>query len=766
MADDSKAGTWSLALTASEHPATESMLLPSQMKDGKPASSEEAAFEPDNRTLVAESEFAPGGQYRCIVKLQIRYEKQGADDERYAMGTGWLIRPDLLVTAGHCVYDWSQDGGLGRAVSVKAWIGYNGKKSINSRSVQFRQGVQIVTTSGWLSSADNRTNDVSFVRLDSPFVDPPATPLTPFRFAGTPGTGTDILGVVGYPGDMSFNGEKGAQMYEEFGLVKFDITTSDQHMLNYRISTYAVLRQKDRISIGAHVYGGSKQNSASPIMSQWGNPYKDYIAIFDKKLALAKGKGITFVALEHTESDMDDAAEGFFDVFKSVVKVVAPIAGNVLQVATPFLGPIGAPVAAIAGTALGVASKLTESSMAESSMGGSISTRGIAERAALGEAALQTVLKMDHDAVQESGIFDTMKSVYAKLGPVVTKVAPKLIPALVEPALRVALDQIQKSQAAPGAESAINALSSFSVPPPPASFKSVKLDAATESFSTALTTAMPTPKTDGAEGFMDIFSSIVQTGLKVVPIVAPALGKLLGGTESEMEPTPTEAAMTKLFQRAAMGEAALQALIKHHSEDKEEGFFGDFLDTVQNIGSQVIKVAPSVIQTAAPIVLQLLKTSSTESAIVGDPTSQTPGPKKGPKHKPSVAEWLNDTTSMSLLTGTPTGHPSANADKTKTRSKMAVRFMTASQTARPTGFEEGSTRMPLESTGGATPRSDVTRDASHSPTQTRNMNLRESDVEGDESQSLPPTDMATVPDKSAPPDVPQEVQRDGMQWQS
>ena len=93
----------------------------------------------------------------AIVKLFMRYERQAADDQRYAMGTGWLIRPDLLVTAGHCAYDWSQmEGkGFGRAIEIKAYIGYNGKSSVGTANVQFRTGAKIVTTEGWLRSCAN-----------------------------------------------------------------------------------------------------------------------------------------------------------------------------------------------------------------------------------------------------------------------------------------------------------------------------------------------------------------------------------------------------------------------------------------------------------------------------------------------------------------------------------------------------------------------------------------------------------------------------------
>ena len=73
-------------------------------------------------------------QILAIVKLFLRYEFGGAD--QWAHGTGWLIRPDILVTAGHCAYDWGHR--LGRAVEVKAYIGYKGRDQLNDPNVQFR----------------------------------------------------------------------------------------------------------------------------------------------------------------------------------------------------------------------------------------------------------------------------------------------------------------------------------------------------------------------------------------------------------------------------------------------------------------------------------------------------------------------------------------------------------------------------------------------------------------------------------------------------
>lgn len=106
--------------------------------------------------------------------------------------------------------------------------------------------------------------------------------------------------------------------------------------------------------------------------------------------------------------------------------------------------------------------------------------------------------------------------------------------------------------------------------------------------------------------------------------------------------------MTRVFQRAVMGEAALQALIKYHGDVKEPEFsFGDFVGTVQKIGAQVLKVAPVVINTAAPIALALLKTASntgtTESGFaLGPPLAP---PSKATQSGETVADFLNGTDS-------------------------------------------------------------------------------------------------------------------------
>ena len=177
----------------------------------------------------------------AIVKLEMSYEGMPVGSEMASMGTGWLIRPDLLVTAGHCVYDHSgNDGqGFGRVRIMQCHIGYNGRDSMKDESVQTRFAKRIVTTGEWIDSRDNRNRDVAFVQLEKPFTGN----LRLFSYAPTPVKGTEMLGVVGYPGDMHLDdsdgiSEIGAQMYELYQEVKYNREDNALNMLQYRLSTF------------------------------------------------------------------------------------------------------------------------------------------------------------------------------------------------------------------------------------------------------------------------------------------------------------------------------------------------------------------------------------------------------------------------------------------------------------------------------------------------------------------------------------------------
>lgn len=191
---------------------------------------------------------------QAIVKLFLKYEGQPAM-AKWPIATGWLIRPDLLVTAGHCAFDWghnreylsasqhqellteSNSLPVGRLVQVKCYIGYNGHESIHDTraQVQFRSGKRVATTLEWLTAKNNRNFDVAFIQVDKPF-----TGVTSFQFVDTPLSGTSSIGVVGYPGDLKDEKTKevGAHMYEMFLSTTYNLAESQWRMLEYHIDTY------------------------------------------------------------------------------------------------------------------------------------------------------------------------------------------------------------------------------------------------------------------------------------------------------------------------------------------------------------------------------------------------------------------------------------------------------------------------------------------------------------------------------------------------
>lgn len=172
----------------------------------------------------------------AIVKIQSCFVNRDTGESLWMMGTGWLIRPDLLVTAGHVVYDWGRR--LGAATQIKCYIGYNGRDSVKGPDVQPRYGKTIVTTAEWITAVDNRPRDVAFIQVHKPFTGA----LRTFGFVDTPASDTCLLGVVGYPGDKALDSggrtETGAQMYEQFKKTTYSLDSGARHMIEYKVSTF------------------------------------------------------------------------------------------------------------------------------------------------------------------------------------------------------------------------------------------------------------------------------------------------------------------------------------------------------------------------------------------------------------------------------------------------------------------------------------------------------------------------------------------------
>ena len=95
-----------------------------------------------------------------VCKLVGQYKKNQADTHIVALhGTGWLTAKDLVVTAGHVIYDSTdQWGGL---TSMKVFIGYHGNDASNLKS---RYGKFVAVPTEWVKDLDAKY-DVGFVSV-------------------------------------------------------------------------------------------------------------------------------------------------------------------------------------------------------------------------------------------------------------------------------------------------------------------------------------------------------------------------------------------------------------------------------------------------------------------------------------------------------------------------------------------------------------------------------------------------------------------------
>lgn len=149
----------------------------------------------DDRKAVADVRANP---YCWICSLEITPPNRGVN----FFGTGWLIGPRTVVTAGHCVYcnPWKDEDsgrtyGSGPARSIKVIAGRKGRSGLAAANA-----VNLFSVDEWTRSQDERY-DFGAILLDQPI----GTQLGFFGFAAA--TDRELEGppamnvnVAGYPG--------------------------------------------------------------------------------------------------------------------------------------------------------------------------------------------------------------------------------------------------------------------------------------------------------------------------------------------------------------------------------------------------------------------------------------------------------------------------------------------------------------------------------------------------------------------------------------
>ncbi|KAK0714490.1 trypsin-like cysteine/serine peptidase domain-containing protein [Lasiosphaeris hirsuta] len=598
---------------------------------------------------------------QAIVKLIMRYEGMGPDDKRYAIGTGYLVSADTLITAGHCVFDINHESkkGLGRVTEMKVFIGYSGKKSVDTGGVQQRKAASVATTVEWVTSG-NRRGDVAFVRLDKAFTGN----LRLFTYKDTPLAQPDVmLGIVGYPGDKDVDSEKGAEMYELMESNTYNLEKNPYNMLSYTISTFkgqsgSPVLQRDRSGltvIGTHCYGETPRNSASVIGGPYGVSYATFLTSLttpDPAIPSITSLPISTL-LSSTESFLrtDTNTEGFLDILKNIGRVVTPVAQATLPFVSPLLGPLGAPVSAIGGIALGALAKAVSESLlaGETPAGTPISlVPGTAERAVLAESALQAVLRMERSPASEK-LLGAIRNKYTGSGFTrahADKLGRQMVPLLSQAGLRLATTEGLVKKEAQWAGGAAQL---------PISHHEGGMSTGDSNADDLIKTAgeVPIKRATGTaetESFFGDISSFLSKGLSVAkPVLLTSaraglekideiLSKKGSGTEAALVDdgrgvVSDEKAAALLAHRAVVAECALQAVVEADKEAlkesvilggadgaRQEGFFDGLLKTVQVIGPAVLSVAPAVLETAVPHLLSAV--AGTEADVVAPPPAK------------------------------------------------------------------------------------------------------------------------------------------------
>ncbi|KAJ8456598.1 hypothetical protein ONZ45_g18657 [Pleurotus djamor] len=616
MSTSTMAATWILDIPGRPQISAEAESIVSETHNAG-AEGESIIGGIDARERINAIDFADGGKYRSVVKIQSRFNSPNG--EVWMMGTGWLVNADTLITAGHVVYDRSY--GFGACTQLKCYVGFDGVDSIKE-GAQPRYGQYVATTQNWAtptpSGLNDRPHNVAFIRVHKPFVGN----LNVFKFADTEPSASLMLGVVGYPGDKDLKGEKGAEMYGEFVRTTFDLNTDKLHMITYFLSTYGgqsgapvIAKTKEGlVVIGTHCYGagnGIPGNSGNSIGGKWGNPYTKYLNLFNQqKTSFApQTNKIRVVPLDsvavpsdprnppapspvkpptprtpvdpvtshnpspvYRPSDDNHVEEGFFDVLKSIARV----GSSVVTAGAPFLGPIGSIVAPVAGGLLGAIAGQESTISAVINRSGEPIAPGTAERAVLAEASLQGVLNLldqdpNHPVLQT--VLSDMSKQYLDYAPKVDEIAMALAPQLTECALDIAGFKFDRAVKAPQSQEATVDLT----PKPLTGIPLGEAGGIDEPFVEGLLSAT-VPVAGAEEGAFDFLGGLITKAVSVAkPLVSRAakyavtdiIPHLLNGAgaESSFESTTTvspaaQSASQLVFKRALVADAALTALRK------------------------------------------------------------------------------------------------------------------------------------------------------------------------------------------------------------
>ncbi|KAI1421531.1 extracellular metalloprotease [Xylaria sp. FL1777] len=569
------------------------------------------------------------GKFRAIVKLFLLYEGQTKgkpeNEVSWATATGWLISRDVVVTAGDCAFNHSNQ--LGRLVKVQALVGYTGPCANDKSEPNFksRWGTAVATSPAWVDTDEGSPqHDVSFIKLSRPFGEDEVKTL--FSWIQTPHSQKAAnLGVVGYPGDtVDEFGDRGTRMYEMFKKTDYDLDSTTFNVLEYQIDTYGgnsgcpVFNDRESLrAIGVHVLGGYKFNSASVISGSYGNSFEAYLQVASglddekKKDGTQPSKDRPWLWLTHLttiESANDDPVTTTITKAKIVNATVPP---NILDYKNPIsYGPVAGPLIGIlASAAITAAGRLAADSCHESDVQALANTRpydGLLGRAILAECALQCFLNIENEEEQKQ-FYPFLGPVVAALKPFVIRIAPRLLKGILEPSMRLILASVVTSSS-------------------DTTYKGKKRKTPAE-----LDTGFGRKLTDEEDTFLTNLMKKVEDDSQAVKSfysTSATIGDVIGGAFKKAGPILTDVAriglpllldpesshleheethLDPLAHRAILAEACLQAYIYHAKDTQDEQTFPDIVKYLKDFGPKIMRASPFVARFMGPVVADILR---------------------------------------------------------------------------------------------------------------------------------------------------------------
>lgn len=224
----------------------------------------EAVFQPDNRKRVADFADPAAFPWRALCRLVITTGSGGG-----LLGTGWLISPRVVVTAGHCVYvhpdpDQGEFGPPGFAAQVRVTPAYlDGDEPFGSQTSDDLHTVEVWATQGGQTLA-GRQSDYGAIILPTPV----EVGFFGYGVYDDPDLAGMTVNVYGYPADK----DGGSAAWGDFR----KLVGVQPRQLFYNLSTYGgqsgcpvFVKGGDEVTaVGIHNYGGTSSNSATRITAE------------------------------------------------------------------------------------------------------------------------------------------------------------------------------------------------------------------------------------------------------------------------------------------------------------------------------------------------------------------------------------------------------------------------------------------------------------------------------------------------------------------